>query len=228
MYSIFDIPILQAAGVRSLEDARTLCDTGFRFIGFPIRLDYHPQDITEKEAKDIIARLPRAIHPVLITYETNPDELINLIQYLDVKIIQIHAEIEPLVLERLKISLPDMNIIKSLIVKENNLEELKTQINDFTPYVDAFITDTYDFVTGARGATGKTHNWKISRKLVEFTSRPVILAGGLTPQNVEKAITMVEPAGVDVHTGIEDAEGFKDPELCRKFVKRAIKSFGEI
>jgi phosphoribosylanthranilate isomerase len=228
MYSIFDIPLIQAAGVRSLEDARTLCDSGFRFIGFPLRLSYHTQDISEKETKEIIAKLPRNVHPVLITYETALDQLINLIQYLDVKIIQIHADIEPVVLEQLKSSLPDLNIIKSLIVKEDNLDELKAQVNEFTSFADAFITDTYDFVTGACGATGKTHNWKISRKLVEFSLKPVILAGGLTTQNVAKAITMVEPAGVDVHTGIEDAEGFKEPELCRRFVKRAIKSFGEI
>jgi phosphoribosylanthranilate isomerase len=228
MYSIFDKPIIQAAGVRSLEDARTLVENGFRFIGFPLRLAYHPVDISEKEAKEIIARLPRNIYPVLITYETAPNELINLIQYLDVKIIQIHADIDPMVLENLKSSLPDLSIIKSLIVKEDNLNELKIQVNDFTPYANAFITDTFDVITGACGATGKTHNWKISRKLVEFSSRPVILAGGLTPQNVAKSITMVESAGVDVHTGIEDAEGFKDPELCRKFVKRAMQSFGEM
>ncbi|MEI6091249.1 MAG: phosphoribosylanthranilate isomerase [bacterium] len=228
MYSFFDSPVLQAAGVRSLEDARTLCDTGFRFIGFPLRLAFHPQDISEKEAKDIIARLPRAVHPVLITYETNPDELTNLIQYLDVNIIQIHSDIDPATLEKLKSRLPGLQIIKSLIVKEDNLEELKKQIEEFSLYTDAFITDTYDFTTGACGATGKKHNWKISRKLVKFSSRPVILAGGLNPQNVVNAIATVESAGVDVHTGIEDSLGFKDPELCRKFVKRAMKSFGEM
>lgn len=228
MYSIFDKPVIQAAGVRSFEDARTLVECGFRFIGFPLRLAFHPVDISEQETKDIIARLPRNIHPVLITYETSPSELINLIQYLDVKIIQIHAEIDPQVLENLKSSLPDLSIIKSLIVKNDNLEELKHQVNEFAPYANAYITDTFDFATGACGATGKTHNWKISKQIVESSRRPVILAGGLTPQNVANAIAMVEPAGVDVHTGIEDAEGFNNPELCRKFVKRALQSFGEI
>lgn len=228
MYSIFDIPVIQAAGVRSLEDAQTLVDNGFRFIGFPLRLAFHPVDISEKDTKDIIARFPRSIHPVLITYETNPNELAKLIQYLEVNIIQIHSDIDPMTLEALKSRLPGLKIIKSLIVKEDNLEELKSQVNEFTPYTDAFITDTFDFATGACGATGKTHSWKISKALVEFTRKPVILAGGLNPQNVAQAISTVEPAGVDVHTGIEDASGFKNPELCRKFVKRAIKTFGEL
>ncbi len=70
--------------------------------------------------------------------------------------------------------------------------------------MDAYITDTYDPVTKASGATGKTHNWEISKNLVELSAKPVILAGGLNPENVYDAILKVKPAGVDVHTGIEN------------------------
>ena len=92
-------------------------------------------------------------------------------------------------------------------------------------YVDAFITDTFDPVTGASGATGKTHDWEISRRIVEHSRHPVILAGGLTPENVGDAIRLVRPAGVDVHTGVEDDQGRKDRRRVEAFVTRARDAF---
>jgi hypothetical protein len=61
----------------------------------------------------------------------------------------------------------------------------------------------------ASGATGKTHDWRVSRRLVEVADKPVILAGGLNPENVKRAILEVRPAGVDSHSG--DRIG---PERC--------------
>ena len=99
------------------------------------------------------------------------------------------------------------------------------QRREFGPHVDAFITDTWDPQTGARGATGKTHDWDVSRRIVETAARPVILAGGLTPENVGHAILQVGPAGVDAHTGVEKPDGMKDPALVRAFVEEARRAF---
>jgi phosphoribosylanthranilate isomerase len=73
----------------------------------------------------------------------------------------------------------------------------RSKLSELSPFVDAFITDTFDPKTGASGATGKTHDWRVSRRLVELADRPIILAGGLTPENVKRAILEVRPAGVD-------------------------------
>jgi len=70
-----------------------------------------------------------------------------------------------------------------------------------------------------------THDWCISRRLVEISSRPVILAGGLTPANVAEAIAEVRPAGVDSHTGVEDASGAKSREKVARFVREAMEQF---
>jgi phosphoribosylanthranilate isomerase len=120
-----------------------------------------------------------------------------------------------------------MEIIKSLIVHENNLDDLINLAESLAPLVDAFITDTFDPITGATGATGKTHNWAISRALVEHAPKPVILAGGLTPGNVAQAICTVRPWGVDCHTGVEGRDGRKDYTLVRAFVMEAEKAFGK-
>jgi phosphoribosylanthranilate isomerase len=67
----------------------------------------------------------------------------------------------------------------------------------------------------------------VSRRLVELSARPVILAGGLTPANVGQAISLVRPAGVDVHTGVEDTIGRKDRAKMLAFVAEASTAFGE-
>lgn len=88
-----------------------------------------------------------------------------------------------------------------------------------------FITDTFAPETGASGATGRTHDWLVSRRLVTLSERPVILAGGLTPGNVRRAILEVQPAGVDVHTGVEDTSGRKSGEKVTAFVAEARAGF---
>ena len=97
----------------------------------------------------------------------------------------------------------------------------------FAPLVDAFITHTLATTPGPSGATGKTHDWAISRRLVQASPKPVILAGGLNPGNVGAATRAVRPAGVDVHTGIEGENGRKRRDLTLRFVAEARAAFAK-
>ena len=220
--------IIQIAGVLDLEEALMLADQGVDYIGFPIRLKDGREDISEEYAKFIISKIKNKVKPVLITYLDNANEVIELCKYLDIKVVQLHGRIEVAEIQKLKDSSPDIQIIKSLIVKEDNLEDLSLEIYTYSDYVDFFITDTFDPATGRIGATGKTHNWETSRQLVELSSRPVILAGGLTPDNAREAILKVKPAGVDSHTGVEDSNGRKNPNLVKKFVSVARRGFNDL
>lgn len=219
-------PIIQIAGVKSQYEADIIMAEGVKYIGFPLRLDVHEPDITEQEAASIIRSFPADVHAVLITYENNLCEIIKMLEFLRVDTIQFHGDIETKTLKVLKRYKENITIFKSLIVRGDNTAELKKQIEEFEPFVDAFILDTFDEETGASGATGKTHDSKISRELVLKANRPVILAGGLTPVNVTKIIRDVRPAGVDCHTGIEDENGNKDRKKLRMFVQRARHSLG--
>ena len=116
-------------------------------------------------------------------------------------------------------------MIKSLVIGKRDDKALEATVNELSPFVDAFITDTFDPTTGASGATGKTHDWRVSRRLVELARRPIILAGGLTPENVKRAILEVRPAGVDSHTGVEDSTGRKSREKVQKFLSEACEAF---
>jgi phosphoribosylanthranilate isomerase len=91
--------------------------------------------------------------------------------------------------------------LKAEHVRGGNADTLIDEVRRYEASVDSFITDTFDSVTGASGATGRVHDWEISRRLVASSARPLILAGGLNAGNVRQAIRTVRPAGVDVHTG---------------------------
>ena len=82
-----------------------------------------------------------------------------------------------------------------------------------------------DPITGRLGATGITHDWSLSSKIVNAASVPVILAGGLKPDNVVEAILTVMPAGVDTHTGIEDSDGSRNFAKIKAFAQAALDAF---
>ena len=215
--------IIQVAGVRDKKDLDIIIDSGATDIGFPLRLPVHNQDTTEQEARELISQIPKNIHKVLITYLNTARETLELSRYLGVDIVQLHGPISVEEIKKIKLADSGLKIIKSLVVDKNNLGELTKTIKELEQFVDFFITDTYDAKTGASGATGKTHDWNISKKIVELSSKPVILAGGLTPENVGLAIRTVKPAGVDAHTGVENNKGEKDAALVSKFVREAKK-----
>jgi phosphoribosylanthranilate isomerase len=135
--------------------------------------------------------------------------------------VQLHGDLPAYEIARLRAMAPDLAICKSLVVRPEDHDLLDGDVSAFSPWVDAFLTDTFDPATGASGATGRTHDWAISRRLAARSSRPLILAGGLTAANVAAAVARVRPAGVDVHTGIEGPDGRKDATLAREFVRHA-------
>jgi len=220
--------IVQIAGIIDKDEARMLAECGVDYFGFPLRLYINKEDLSESDAAEIIKSMKPPIKSVLITYLNNAEEIIALCNYLNVSVVQLHGEISINEISQLKYIAPDLHLIKSLIARDNNISDLKTAVCNLSPYIDAFITDTYDSATGACGATGKTHDWSISRKIVEISPLPVILAGGLNPYNVGKAIQEVRPAGVDAHTGVEDRTGRKSKELVKAFVSEARKAFAKM
>jgi phosphoribosylanthranilate isomerase len=220
--------LIQVAGIIDAAEARMIMECGVDYLGFPLRLPVNKEDISEEKAAEII-RLIKSPHvPVLITYLSNAEEIILFCNQLNLYVVQLHGKIGIPELKKIKSVRPDIDIIKSLVVKGDNYSELESTVQNFSPWVDLFITDTFDPVTGASGATGKTHNWEISKMLVSVSPKPVIIAGGLNPSNVRKAILEIKPAGVDVHTGIEASNGRKDFNLLKSFVSEAKQAFLEI
>ncbi|MCB9030628.1 MAG: phosphoribosylanthranilate isomerase [Deltaproteobacteria bacterium] len=220
--------IIQIAGIVDDEDAQILAGNGVDYIGVPLCMNCHEDEIAHDNACQALQKLPHSSMGVLITYLNDADQIAELCNKLGTVIVQLHGDIEKDELKKLSSLVPNVGIMKSLIVKGDDVWELGDIIDDFSAYVDAFITDTYDHDTQASGATGKTHDWEVSKKLVEISSKPIFLAGGLTPENVADAIRMVKPAGVNCHTGVEDEKGKKDPSKVSAFIQQARAAFAEI
>lgn len=229
--------LIQAAGARNVEEARMLAGCGMTHIGLPLRLPVHKEDVSDEEARTICEAVSHAgAQSVLITYLTDPAETLSLCRFLGAAGVQLHGDMPLAAVRELRQAAPWLFVIKSLVIgmvtggsKADVAEAALTALaREHAPYVDAFLTDTFDPSTGASGATGKVHDWAVSRRLAQALPRPLILAGGLTPANVAEAIAAVRPAGVDAHTGLEDASGAKDPELCRRFVAEALRGFAGV
>jgi phosphoribosylanthranilate isomerase len=217
--------LIQIAGVIDEAEAEMLQQCEVKCLGFPLRLPVHQEDISEIRASKIIRRLHPPNFGVLITYLDNAADIADFCAILGVDVVQLHGAIDISELAKLRAIAPELLVIKSLVVGLHTEAALASMVEQLSGSVDAFITDTYDPTTGASGATGRIHDWRISRRLVELSERPVILAGGLDPDNVRRAIVEVKPAGVDTHTGVEDDAGRKCRDKVERFITEAQTGF---
>jgi len=223
-----DFPLIQVAGVIDAPEAAMLIDAGVRFLGFPLRLTVNKEDLSEAEAAALVRSFPAGVRGVLITYLSKAGDVLDFCRDLGVRTVQLHGAIDAAELAEIKRRDPGLTVFKSLVVRAGNEPELRRLVEATSPFVDAYITDTFNPATGQEGATGLTHDWAVSRRLVEWSPRPVILAGGLHAGNVADAIRAVRPAGVDSHTGVEGPDGRKDPDKVRAFVANARAAFSSL
>ena len=216
---------VQIAGVIDRAEADLLVACGVEWIGFPLRLAHHREDLADADAAGIVRALPSHVRAVLITYLTSASEIAALADLLGAAAVQLHADVPRDEIARLRDLAPRLLVVKSLVVRPGGADALESSARSLAPLVDAFLTDTFDPETGATGATGLTHDWSVSARLVAATARPVILAGGLRPSNVAAAIARVRPAAVDAHTGVEGPDGRKRRDLVEPFVVEAKRAF---
>jgi phosphoribosylanthranilate isomerase len=210
---------VQIAGVSSLEEALAAEQAGADALGFTVRLPTGVHDgLTEVKARGIIAALPPFIASVAITYVDSARTAVDLCRSLGVSALQLHGPFPTHELPLIRAALPHLKLIRTVHVTG---PEALAHARALERRVDALILDTHDPSTGRYGATGKTHDWAISRQIVAEGRTPVILAGGLTPDNVADAIRAVRPWAVDVHTGVENADGTRNFGKLREFVRRA-------
>jgi phosphoribosylanthranilate isomerase len=206
---------VKICGNRTIEEAFMAVRAGADAVGLIVGARYKTEDeLDTYTAGEILTALPPYISTVLVTHLISAGEVIEIYQRVPTSVIQLQNDIMPREITKIKIHLPHVKLIKSIHVK--NITAIETA-KSFTPYVDALLLDSR---TGDRiGGTGITHDWDISSKIVLQINKPVILAGGLNPGNVLEAIRHVRPFGVDVNSGVEFADGKKDPKKINDFVR---------
>lgn len=220
--------LIQVAGVIDQTEADLIIEEGADWLGFALRLPAKNEDLSEADAAAIIKAIQPEHKGVIITYLTDADEIKAFCAEMGVGALQLHGDVPPAELRKLRTIAPDLFVLKSLVVKADNMPELTRIVDGASDWVDMFITDSFNPATGAKGATGLVHDWDVSAELVRVSPRPLMLAGGLTPDNVAAAIEKVRPAAVDAHTGLENPTRRKDRNKVRTFVQEARGAFARI
>ena len=211
---------VKICGIRRQEDALIAAELGADAIGFLVGQKHNSPDfVSATVARDISRALPPSVEAVLVTHIKEIDELDRLLQESEITTIQLHSEIDPNSVERLRSQLPHLKMFKSVnIISADNVAYPEA----FAQLVDGFVLDSINVATGQVGGTGKTHDWSVSREIVmRYPEVPIILAGGLNSENVRSAIERVRPYGVDVNSGTKAPDGFKDPRKMEAFIAQA-------
>lgn len=207
---------VKICGTATFADLDCAVAAGADAIGFLMGITHVTQDaVTPETAAAMVATLPPFIVPVAVTHLTKPSDLIRIVELSRCTTLQIQDMVTPDDIAEVREALPYLRIMKAVHVMD---ESAITTAKYFSDTADAILLDTR---TADRiGGTGITHDWNISAKIVKECSCPVILAGGLTPENVTEAIIRVRPYAVDVHTGVKK-NGVRDAERTRAFVANA-------
>ncbi len=198
---------IKICGITNRDDALAALNYGADALGF-VFYPKSPRSITPEEAKNLISTLPPFITSVGVFVNMEKNELERTASYTGLDVVQLHGSEPP---EYCNLS---KKVIKAIRVKDlADLEPLKHYAS-----ASAFLLDTYS--PTEIGGTGQVFNWEIAVEARKFGK--IILAGGLTPDNIEEAVSLVQPYGIDVSSGIESSiKGKKDHNKIRQFIERA-------
>ncbi len=208
---------VKICGMRSPDDISAAL--GADALGAVVEVPRSPRNLALAQAAELFARIPGGILKVAVT--TAKDRgLIGRILELGPDVLQLHLELPPRGWEEVRAWVGRKAMIWGLLgMREGESEGAlleRAQMLRGAP-LDGVVLDTV--VRGSAGGTGKTHDWRLSRAVREaLYPHPVILAGGLTPENVREAIRTVEPDWVDVSSGVEE-RGRKCPRKVRAFLE---------
>lgn len=170
-----------------------------------------PRELSSRRARELVAGVPPFVTSVLVTMPETPAAAIDLHRQVGADSIQIHGSLTPAEIAEL-VERTDVSIIAAI-------DGSSREIDAYADAADAILVDTTDESGG--GGTGQTHDWERTRAIRESIDAPLIVAGGLTPENVGAAIDAVGPFGVDTASGVERAGGKKDHDAVDAFVARA-------
>jgi phosphoribosylanthranilate isomerase len=203
--------------IATAEEAAMAIDAGADLLGLVGPMPSGPGPIQLTTAAAIAAGVPPGIATVLLSSATDLHELAGEIRLVRPAVLQLVDAIEPSVLEALRLEAGATRLVQVLHVRDASVVAMA---RDLAPLVDGFLLDSGrpDAAIKELGGTGRTHDWSLSRAVVEAVDRPVFLAGGLGPANIARAIAEVRPFGVDLCSGIR-SDGRLDRGLLTTFMQ---------
>ena len=195
---------VKVCGIRRMEDASLAVDLGANALGF-VFWPSSPRFLEPDRARDIVDGLPPLVASVGVFVDQPPAFVEDVARALKLSVVQLHGQ-EPVAdyVSR------GLRVLKSVAVGSDGAAEAAVSR---LPGDVGVLLDAFDPVR--RGGTGRTIDWDLAGRLAR--TRPVILSGGLTADNVREAIDAVRPFAVDVSSGVESGPGVKDADKLRAF-----------
>jgi len=202
---------VKICGVTRPQDVRLAAKEGADAIGF--QMSRGPRKLTVAQAKRLVKLVPPLVTPVGVFVDEKLAKVKQLIKLCGFQVVQLHGKEDRAYCESLSVP-----VIKVIRMKNARA---------YLPYkgfrVAAFLLDSYN--KNISGGTGKSFPFPWARKAVQGLPAPVLIAGGLTSDNVQKSIWSSSAFGVDVASGVESRPGIKDPRKVSLFIRRAKKAF---
>ena len=219
---------VQIYTLQSVEEALEVVSVGVDNIGITPASIGLPGEISYETAKDICEKVEGATK-VALSVSSNIDEIVEMVQFVDPNVLHLCGEPGELntngvksLKERLQKYNKELPIMQAISVDDMSALDFAKEYEHISDY---FILDTSTAAVQGVGASGNVHDWNVSKAIVESVSIPVILAGGLSSENVQEAISTVNPWGVDslTHTNkfLNDGSFIKDIEKVREFYLNA-------
>jgi phosphoribosylanthranilate isomerase len=213
---------IKICGNTSAADALLAVDAGADAVGFVFAPS--PRHVSESEVAGIVARLPKTVETIGVFVDATVEDIYSAVRMCHLTGVQLHWDAAPDLPERLKSRLGQqlrvLRVVHFGVGAAERAAELAAAYEKDSN-VDGLLIDSR--TTAAAGGTGLAYDWERAAKAVfqNARERKLVVAGGLTPENVGEAIAALRPWGVDVVSGVEAEPGRKDPLKVREFVKRA-------
>jgi phosphoribosylanthranilate isomerase len=196
---------VKICGITNIDDALYAAELGADALGF-IFVKSSPRHISPGAARKIIQALPPFVVPVGVVADMPYNDILEIIDQTSIGCVQLHGDETPK--QIVKYPVP---VYKSFRVDSSFNPEILRRYKG-----SAYLLDTK--ISGELGGTGQTFNWEIAVKAKEYGR--IILAGGLTPENIIEAVRIVQPYAVDVNSGVEECPGKKDRNKMKLLFKQ--------
>lgn len=195
---------------------RAAVECGASAVGLVSAMPSGPGVIDEELIAEIAARVPPAVATFLLTCGQDADSIVEQQRRCRVNTLQLCDRVRAGVHAELRARLPGVSIVQVVHVGG---EESFDEAMNVAPHVDALLLDSGNQSLAVKelGGTGRTHDWRVSRSIVEASPAPVFLAGGLKAENVAEAVASVRPFGLDVCSGVRTSGRLDAGKLKRFF-----------
>lgn len=208
-------PRVKICCISSLEEAQLAIEFGADAIGLVGPMPSGPGVISDELIREIAARVSQDVDTFLLTSDTSAEEVVAHYKRVKTRTIQLVDKLENGTLHDLRCALPGIKLVQVIHVTGEDSADVALEASESA---DMILLDSGNpnLLTKELGGTGRTHNWKVSRRIVEQSEKPVFLAGGLDPGNVRDAVEFVRPFGVDLCSGVRTG-GKLDRSKVEKF-----------